>query len=89
MLSNLIRVESPVMRSFLLYNATQEMKYLNQAIQNADCLIKNMRKGDALHSPWPFRVDAVSGEYWGERSGNMVYILRLFDALIENGYDRF
>ena len=73
----------------LLYEATLEDKYLNQAIQNADCLMKNMRKGDALHSPWPFRVDAVSGKYWGERSGNMVYILRLFDALVEKGYDRF
>ena len=45
-----------------------------------------MRPGDALHSPWPFRVDAISGKYWGERSGNMVYILRLFDSLLEMGY---
>jgi hypothetical protein len=72
-----------------LYDATQEEKYLNQAIQNADCLAKNMRKGDTSHSPWPFRVDAVSGKYWGERSGNMVYILRLFDALLAKGNDRF
>jgi hypothetical protein len=73
----------------LLYEATLEDEYLNQALQNADCLTKNMRKGDALHSPWPFRVDAVSGEYRGERNANMVYILRLFDRLLERGYERF
>jgi len=73
----------------MLYDATQEERYLKQAIQNADCLINNMRKGDAMHSPWPFRVDALSGEYWGERSANMVYILRLFDALVDKGIDRF
>ena len=73
----------------LLYDSTNEKIYLDQAIHNADCLLHNMRTGDALHSPWPFRVDAVTGEYWGERSSNMVYILRLFDALIEKGYERF
>ncbi len=70
----------------LLFEVTQEEKYLAQAIQNADVLLKNMRRGDAGHSPWPFRVDAVSGKYWGERSGNMVYILRLFEQLTENGF---
>jgi len=73
----------------LLYDAVKEKKYLDQALHNADVLVKNMRKGDALHSPWPFRVDAVTGQHWGERSGNMVYILRLFDELIGKGYDRF
>ncbi len=73
----------------LIYNATKEEKYLDQAVHNADVLIENMRKADATRSPWPFRVDAVTGEHWGERSGNMVYILRLFDALLEKGYTRF
>ncbi|NIA29943.1 MAG: hypothetical protein GWP06_08550, partial [Actinobacteria bacterium] len=73
----------------LLYDATKEQKYLDQAIHNADVLVKNMRQGDATRSPWPFRVDAVTGQYWGERSSNMVYILRLFDALLEKGYTRF
>ncbi len=73
----------------VLYNATSEQKYLDQAIHNADVLVNNMRQGDATRSPWPFRVDAVSGKYWGERSGNMVYVLRLFDALLDKGYDRF
>ncbi len=72
-----------------LYEVTKEEKYLNQALHNADVLVENMRQGDAQHSPWPFRVDAVSGKYWGERSANMVYILRLFDKLLEHGHSRF
>jgi hypothetical protein len=72
-----------------LYEVTAEEKYLNQAVHNADVLVKNMRAGNAQRSPWPFRADAVSGEYWGERSANMVYILRLFDKLLEHGYARF
>lgn len=72
-----------------LYQETKEKKYLDQAVHNAQVLVKNMRKGDALHSPWPFRVDAVTGKYWGERSGNMVYILRLWDRLLEMGYPEF
>jgi glycerophosphoryl diester phosphodiesterase len=72
-----------------LYKVTKDKSYFDQAVHNARVLVKNMRQGDALHSPWPFRVDAVSGKYWGERSGNMVYILRLFDGLIEMGTDEF
>jgi len=72
-----------------LFKVTKDKSYFDQAIHNARILAKNMRKGDALQSPWPFRVDAVSGKYWGERSGNMVYMLRLFDELIEMGYSEF
>jgi len=72
-----------------LYKVTKDKRYLDQAIHNARVLAKNMRKGDALHSPWPFRVDAVTGNYWGERSGDMVYILRLFDGLLELDYPEF
>ena len=66
-----------------LYKVTKDKSYFDQAIHNARILAKNMRKGDALISPWPFRVDAVSGKYWGERSGDMVYNLRLFDGLLK------
>ena len=72
-----------------LYEVTREEKYLRQALHNADVLVKNMRQGNAERSPWPFRVDAIDGKYWGERSGNMVYILRLFDKLLDLGYSRF
>jgi len=72
-----------------LYKVTKDKSYFDQAIHNARILAKNMRKGDARISPWPFRVDAVSGKHWGDRSGNMVYILRLFDGLLEMGYFEF
>ena len=72
-----------------LYQSQGGERYLAQAVHNADVLVKNMREGNARKAPWPFRVDAVSGKYWGERNGNMVFILRLFDELIATGYDRF
>ena len=72
-----------------LYKITRDNRYLSQALHNGQVLAKNMRKGDAMHSPWPFRVDAVTGKYWGERSGDMVYILRLWDSLLEMGYSEF
>jgi hypothetical protein len=73
----------------ILYDITKDREYLDQAVHNASVLAQNMRKGDRARSPWPFRVDAITGEYWGERSGNMIYILRLFDNLIDKGFDRF
>ncbi|NOX64859.1 MAG: hypothetical protein GXO85_03445 [Chlorobi bacterium] len=72
-----------------LYKVTKDKRYYDQAIHNAEILAKNMREGDAKHSPWPFRVDAVTGEHYGEVSSNMVYILRLFDSLIEMGKSQF
>jgi hypothetical protein len=73
-----------------LYDATGDKRFLKQAMRNADALAKNMRPADATRSPWPFRVDSiVGGEGRGQRSGNMVYILRLFDALIEKGHRRY
>ena len=72
-----------------LSDATAEQRYLEQAVRNADGLIKNMRPGDAAHAPWPFRVDSITGQYWGERNGNMVFILRLFDELLAKGYAQY
>ncbi len=72
-----------------LYEATGERRYLKQALRNAKALAKNMRPGDAARAPWPFRVDAVTGEHWGDRNANMIFILRLFDALLEHGYGKY
>ncbi len=72
-----------------LYDVTGKRKYYKQALHNAEVLVKNMRPGDAMHSPWPFRVDSVTGKYWGERSGDMVFNLRLFDSLIARGKKQF
>jgi hypothetical protein len=73
----------------MLYNATLEKKYLEQALHNARVLAANQRSGDATHSPWPFRVDYRSGEPRGLVSSNMVYILRLYDSLIDHGFSEF
>src|SRR5438132_325824 len=73
----------------LLYEETKDEKYLKQALQNARVLAANMRPGDDMHSPWPFRADYRTGEARGPVSGNMAYILRLFDRLLESGYNEF
>lgn len=73
----------------LLWERTKDERYLNQALQNARVLVSNMRDGDARRSPWPFRVDYRTGASRGEVSGNMSFILRLFDGLIDHGYSEF
>ena len=73
----------------LLYEETKEEKYLRQALQNARVLAANMVSGNESRSPWPFRVDYRSGEARGEASGNMSFILRLFDWLIQHGHAEF
>jgi len=68
----------------LFYEMTRDRKYLEAAIHCADALAKHVRPGDAEHTPWPFRVDAKSGEVInGEEYGGMIVsTVRLFDELI-------
>jgi hypothetical protein len=73
----------------LLYKETKDKKYLDQAVHNAKVLAANMIQGDSIRSPWPFRADYRSGEGRGNVSGDMVYILRLFDVLHDMGYDEY
>jgi hypothetical protein len=72
-----------------LFEAAGEQKHLDQALHNARVLAANQQEGDAAHSPWPFRVDYRSGEGRGPVSGNMTYILRLYDLLLAQGYQEF
>ncbi|MGA2343176.1 MAG: hypothetical protein ABSG29_08290 [Steroidobacteraceae bacterium] len=72
-----------------LFEAAGGKEYLDQALQNARVLAANQAPGDAFRSPWPFRVDFRSGEARGEVSGNMTYILRLYDALMARGFGEF
>jgi hypothetical protein len=72
-----------------LHQASGEQRYLDQALHNARVLCANQEEGDATRSPWPFRADYRSGEARGPVSGNMVYILRLYDALLARGFDEF
>jgi hypothetical protein len=48
-----------------------------------------MAEGGATGSPWPFRVDYRTGAARGNVSGNMVFVLCLFDQLLEQGYPEF
>ena len=73
----------------LLHEAAGERGYLAQGLQNARVLAANQTEGDASHSPWPFRADHRSGDGRGPVSGNMTYILRLYDALLAHGYEEF
>jgi hypothetical protein len=72
-----------------LSEAAGQSRYLRQALQNARVLAALQLDGDASHSPWPFRADHRSGEGRGPVSGNMVYILRLYDDLLAHGYGEF
>ena len=72
-----------------LSDAAGEGRYLDQALQNARVLAGTQLDGDALHSPWPFRADYRNGESRGPVSGNMTYILRLYDDLLAHGHAEF
>ncbi len=69
-----------------LADATGDKKYLDAALHQAIVLAANIQTGDAVSSPWPFRVDWRDGLTSEPISGNMVYNLRLFDALIAKGH---
>lgn len=73
----------------LLYEETNDSRYLQQAVQNARVLSRNMTTGDDTHSPWPFRVDYRTGNARGPISSDMSYILRLYDKLLAHGYSEF
>lgn len=79
-----------------LYKKTGETKYLDVAIKIANTMVSTMKPGDADHSPWPFKVNAITGEvadlgkndfYKEPRKGsyttNWVGTLELFTELIK------
>jgi hypothetical protein len=73
----------------LLYEAVGERGYLEQGLRNARVLAGNQQEGDLSHSPWPFRADYRNAESRGPVSGNMTYILRLYDRLLALGFEEF
>jgi hypothetical protein len=73
----------------LLYEATNEKRYEEQALQNARVLAANMGTGDGERSPWPFRVDYRTGDSRFPVAANMSFNLRLFDKLIEHRHAEF
>jgi hypothetical protein len=73
----------------LLAGATDDRRYAQAALHIAQLLAAHQQEGDAQHSPWPFRVDYRSGEGRGPVSGNMSFILRLYDGLRARGHREF
>jgi len=80
----------------LFYELTGDRKYLDAGRACADALVKHIRPGDENHTPWPFRVNARTGEVVnGEEYGGMIVApVRLFAELVRlkegdvAGYDR-
>jgi hypothetical protein len=72
-----------------LYDAGRRPEHLAQALHNARVLAANQQPGGEAHSPWPFRADYRDGAGRGAVSGNMSYILRLYDELIAHGHGEF
>ncbi len=69
-----------------LFKATGDSAYLKAAVKIADVLSDNAVQGNTIRSPWPFKVDAQSGDYIsGAIAGNQSFALRLFDELLEAG----
>jgi hypothetical protein len=72
-----------------LSEAAGERRYFERGLHNARVLAAVQKDGDSAHSPWPFRADFRNGEGRGAVSGNMTYILRLYDVLLSQGYEEF
>jgi hypothetical protein len=73
----------------LLSDAANDPRYLEQGLHDARVLAARQLPGDAARSPWPFRADFRTGAPRGPVSGDMVYILRLYDALLARGCPEF
>jgi hypothetical protein len=69
-----------------LYEMTGNTKYLQAAVRCADALVKNYKKGDETHSPWPVRCYArdgrTEGRPMGPYSANVIEPIMLFDELV-------
>jgi hypothetical protein len=80
-----------------LYKITGNRRYLERALKIADRLAQRAQPGDEAQSPWPFRVQAATGQVHEERNDrdhllyrasyttNWTGALRLFDDLAALG----
>lgn len=69
------------------YQLTGQTNYLQAAIQCANVLAQRIRPGNAISSPWPFRVVAQTGatSQQEEYCANVIDPIRLFDELMRLG----
>ena len=67
---------------FDLYEITGDERYLKVAVGVADTLAAKIQPGDAEHPPWPYRVNAETGEVKFWYTTNYTGALRLFSGLI-------
>jgi hypothetical protein len=68
-----------------VFEVTGAIRYRDAAVACADALVGHVRPGDALRSPWPFRVYAQTNVAREEYSANVVGALTLFDELVRLG----
>ncbi len=71
-----------------LYKLTGQSKYLRAAGKIADTLADEAIAGDNDRSPWPFRVNARTGEIVSPYTSAWTGALRLFDELVQLGAGR-
>ncbi len=79
----------------VLFKMTGNRRYLDAATRIADTLARNVRQGDSEHSPWPYRVNATTGEvhvdvrgdkkFTADYTSNWTPTLRLFSSLCSLG----
>lgn len=71
-----------------LFKTTDDSKYLDAAINIANCLAKNVILGNDSLSPWPMRVLATDGTLIdGKFSANVCFACKLFIELQKLGKD--
>ena len=68
---------------YRMYLFSGDKKYLNAAIDVANVLAANARKGNAEKSVWPYRVVMKSGEITAEYGANWTGAWLLLDKLIK------
>jgi hypothetical protein len=69
------------------YELTGAQRYLSAARSCAEALVRHIRRGDATHTPWPFRLDARTGRTieHAEYGGMVVAPVQLLDELARLG----
>jgi hypothetical protein len=70
------------MAFLMLYQYGGEQRYLDTALASADALVARRQPGSEAESPWPFRVDAATGEdVLDPYCAHLAGALRLFSEL--------